>query len=45
METIATQQAGLGLIGWIIIFIIIGAIPMLFKKDKDKKDNQNPDNQ
>ena len=45
METIATQQAGLGLIGWIIIFIIIGAIPMLFKKDKDKKDNQNTDNQ
>jgi len=45
METIATQQAGLGLIGWIIIFIIIGAIPLILKKDKDKKDNQNTDNQ
>lgn len=45
MEPIVTQQAGLGLIGWIIVFLIIGAIPMLFKKDKDKKDNKNSDNQ
>lgn len=45
METIVTQQAGLGLIDWIIVFLIIGAIPMIFKKDKDKKDDQNTDNQ
>ncbi|SFF10533.1 hypothetical protein [Thermophagus xiamenensis] len=45
METIVTQQAGLGLIGWIIVFLIIGAIPMMLKKDKDKKDATNPDNQ
>jgi len=45
MEIIVTQQAGLGLIGWIIVFIIIGAIPMMFKKDKDKKDDKSSDNQ
>jgi hypothetical protein len=45
METIATQQAGLGFIGWVIVFLIIGAIPMIFKKDKDKDNKQNTENQ
>jgi len=45
MGTIVTQQAGLGLLGWIIVFLILGSIPLILKKDKDKKDNQKPQNQ
>ena len=44
METIATQQAGLGLIGWIIVFAAFYFLKdIVFKKDK--KDDHNPDNQ
>ena len=38
MEEYVVNQAGLGFLGWLILFLIIGAIPMLFKKNKEKND-------
>jgi len=37
MDTLVTNQAGLGFFGWLIIFAIIGAIPLIMNKGKDKK--------
>ena len=41
METIVIQQAGLGFFGWLIVFAILGAIPLIFKKQK--KDDSKPE--
>ncbi len=39
MKTLV-NNAELGLIGWIILCLAIGAIPLIFKKNKDKKDQE-----
>lgn len=38
METLLINQAGLGFFGWLIVFAILGAIPIIINKGKDKKE-------
>lgn len=33
-------HAGLGFFGWLILFLAIGLIPKLLKKDKEKNDDK-----
>lgn len=32
------NEAGMGLVGWLVIFLAFGLISMYFKKNKDKKE-------
>ena len=46
MENIIVNQAGIGFLGWLIVFLIIGIVPVIFKKGKEeeKQEKKNDEN-